>query len=221
MKYFVHSAYERGHQRPPLTVYTFQVPGASHSQPASPVSVSDATGTVTTITTSDTNRSATVQNSSQQPAAVASPQKSPHKPPQNPIYARPPIPQRCSSLERPSVPAKTVATTQHRPATVATTMAKQPHTTQVTKAEVPKIPKAVMQHVHLGKGTVNCTSEFHWYWQGQLFHPLFWYCYLFNEVCVYVSIPLDFSSLEVVVTFWLNLILVYTKHWGCGIAQSV
>jgi hypothetical protein len=56
------------------------------------------------------------------------------------------------------VPAKTVATTQHRPATVATTMAKQPHTMQVTKAEVPKIPKAVMQHVHLGKGTVICTG---------------------------------------------------------------
>lgn len=147
----ISSAYERGHQRPPLTVYTFQAPGASHSQPASPVSVSDATGTVTTITTSDTNKSATVHNSSQQPAVVASPQKSPHKPPQNPIYARPPIPQRCSSLERPSVPTKTVATTQHRPATVATTMAKQPHMTQVTKAEVPKIPKAVMQHVHLGK----------------------------------------------------------------------
>jgi hypothetical protein len=156
MKYFVPAAYERGHQRPPLTVYTFQAPGASHSQPASPLSVSDTAGTVTTNMTSDANRS-------QQPAAVASPQKSPHKPPPNAVYARPPIPQRCSSLERPSVPAKTMASTHHRPATVATTMAKQPHTTQVTKADVPKIPKAVMQHVHLGKGMVVCTSYFHWY----------------------------------------------------------
>lgn len=200
MKYFVPPAYERGHQRPPLTVYTFQAPGASHSQPASPVSASDAAGTVTTVTTSDTNKSATVQ----QPAAVASPQRSPHKPHQNPIYARPPIPQRCSSLERPSVPAKTVATTQHRPATVATTMAKQPHTTQVTKAEVPKIPKAVMQHVHLGKGTVICTSEFHRFDRVSYFIPsslIVIYLLYNDEVCVYISIPLDFSSLEVVVTF--------------------
>jgi hypothetical protein len=163
MKCFVPPAYERGHQRAPLTVYTFQAPGASHSQPASPLSVSDSTVTATTVMTSDTNKSATVHNSSQQPAAVASPQKSPHKPPQNPIYARPPIPQRSSSLERPSVPAKTAASTQHRPATAATTVAKQSHTTQATKVEVPKIPKAIMQHVHLGKGTVVCTSEFHWY----------------------------------------------------------
>lgn len=31
------SAYEKGHQRPPLTVYTFQAPDQSLSQPASPV----------------------------------------------------------------------------------------------------------------------------------------------------------------------------------------
>ncbi|GFG33978.1 hypothetical protein Cfor_04854, partial [Coptotermes formosanus] len=141
----ISSAYERGHQRPPLTVYTFQAPDASHSQPASPVSLSNAEGTV------DTNKNTTVQDSSQQSAVVASPQKSPHRPSQNQIYARPPIPQRCSSLERPSVPAKTIATTQHRPAVVATTTAKQQHTVQVTKADVPKIPKSVMQHVHLGK----------------------------------------------------------------------
>lgn len=146
MHYFMSPAYERGHQRPPLTVYTFQAPEASHSQPASPVSVSNAEGTV------NTNKNTTVQNSSQQPTVVASPQKSPHKPSQNPIYARPPIPQRCSSLERPSVPAKTIATSQHRPAAVATTIAKQQHIMQLTKTDVPKIPKSVMQHVHLGKG---------------------------------------------------------------------
>lgn len=144
MKHFLSSAYERGHQRPPLTVYTFQAPEASHAQPASPVSVSNTGGTATNIVTSDPNKTTAV--------GVASPQKSPHRPPQNQIYARPPIPQRCSSLERPSVPAKTTATTQHRPASAATTTAKHLHTTQVTKAEVPKIPKTVMQHVHLGKG---------------------------------------------------------------------
>ncbi|XP_021933252.1 mucin-3A [Zootermopsis nevadensis] len=139
----ISSAYERGHQRPPLTVYTFQAPEVSHVQPTSPVSVSNAAATATTAVTSDPNKSAAV--------GMASPQKSPYKPPQNQIYARPPIPQRCSSLERPSVPAKTATATQHRPATATTTTAKHLHMTQVTKAEVPKIPKTVMQHVHVGK----------------------------------------------------------------------
>ncbi|XP_049787449.1 protein MTSS 2 [Schistocerca cancellata] len=73
----ISSAYERGHQRPPLTVYTFQAPEASHSQPVSPVSaLGVAAATSTTATTDDGS----------------------------PVYARPPIPQRCSSLERPSRP---------------------------------------------------------------------------------------------------------------------
>ncbi|XP_015109867.1 protein MTSS 2 isoform X2 [Diachasma alloeum] len=73
----ISSAYEKGHQRPALSVYTFQAPdsGCCHSQPASPVS----------------------------------------SPPSNPQLARvqmrknsagnlrPPIPSRCSSLERPTV----------------------------------------------------------------------------------------------------------------------
>ncbi|XP_063976067.1 protein MTSS 2 isoform X1 [Diachasmimorpha longicaudata] len=72
----ISSAYEKGHQRPALSVYTFQAPdpGCCHSQPASPVS----------------------------------------SPPSNPQLARvqmrknsagnlrPPIPSRCSSLERPA-----------------------------------------------------------------------------------------------------------------------
>lgn len=33
----ISSAYEKGHQRPALTVYTFQAPEQSHSQPVSPV----------------------------------------------------------------------------------------------------------------------------------------------------------------------------------------
>ena len=50
------------------------------------------------------------------------------------------------------MPAKTIAATQHRPAAVATAIAKQQLTVQVTKADMPKIPKGVMQHVHMGKG---------------------------------------------------------------------
>lgn len=38
-------AYEKGHQRPPLTVYTFQAPDQSHSQPASPISTTTTTPT--------------------------------------------------------------------------------------------------------------------------------------------------------------------------------
>ncbi|RZF43869.1 hypothetical protein LSTR_LSTR007205 [Laodelphax striatellus] len=63
-------AYERGHQRPPLTVYTFHAPDAAAAAAAS----------------------------QSQPASPATAQQ------QQPIYARPPIPQRCSSLERPSLP---------------------------------------------------------------------------------------------------------------------
>lgn len=36
-------AYEKGHQRPPLTVYTFQAPDQSISQPASPVATTTPT----------------------------------------------------------------------------------------------------------------------------------------------------------------------------------
>lgn len=68
----ISSAYERGHQRPALTVYTFHAPDSCHSQPSSPG------GHAT---------------------PVASPPQS--------TAPKPPIPQRCSSLERPSVPVKT------------------------------------------------------------------------------------------------------------------
>ncbi|XP_049814786.1 uncharacterized protein LOC126262296 isoform X2 [Schistocerca nitens] len=90
----ISSAYERGHQRPPLTVYTFQAPEASHSQPVSPVSaLGVAAATSTTATTDDGSvqlrQSVNKQQQQQQ---------------QQPVYARPPIPQRCSSLERPSRP---------------------------------------------------------------------------------------------------------------------
>ncbi|XP_053971673.1 protein MTSS 2-like isoform X4 [Hylaeus volcanicus] len=74
----ISSAYEKGHQRPALSVYTFQAPdnsGCCHSQPASPVS-------------SSSNQASRVQLR------------------RNNGSNRPPIPNRCSSLERPSVPVK-------------------------------------------------------------------------------------------------------------------
>lgn len=80
--YFYFEAYEKGHQRPALSVYTFQAPeqggssATSQSQPASPIS--------TSVT------------------------HSPAKTVQNKQKERPPIPSRCSSLERPIIPVKLV-----------------------------------------------------------------------------------------------------------------
>ncbi|XP_043251756.1 uncharacterized protein LOC122397019 isoform X1 [Colletes gigas] len=79
----ISSAYEKGHQRPALSVYTFQAPdngGCCHSQPASPVSSSSSC--------SSSNQQARVQLR------------------RNNGSNRPPIPNRCSSLERPTVPVK-------------------------------------------------------------------------------------------------------------------
>ncbi|XP_012231027.2 serine-rich adhesin for platelets isoform X1 [Linepithema humile] len=81
----ISSAYEKGHQRPALSVYTFQAPerdGSSccHSQPASPVSSSSSC--------SSSNQLSRVQLR------------------RNNGGNRPPIPNRCSSLERPTIPVK-------------------------------------------------------------------------------------------------------------------
>ncbi|XP_029039471.1 uncharacterized protein LOC117607857 isoform X4 [Osmia lignaria lignaria] len=79
----ISSAYEKGHQRPALSVYTFQAPdvsGCCHSQPASPVSSSSSC--------SSSNQASRVQLR------------------RNNGSNRPPIPNRCSSLERPTVPMK-------------------------------------------------------------------------------------------------------------------
>ncbi|KAK9308678.1 hypothetical protein QLX08_001407 [Tetragonisca angustula] len=80
----ISSAYEKGHQRPALSVYTFQAPdnsGCCHSQPASPVSSSSS-----------------CSSSNQQTSRVQLRR--------NNGSHRPPIPNRCSSLERPTVPVK-------------------------------------------------------------------------------------------------------------------
>ncbi|KAK4885483.1 hypothetical protein RN001_001754 [Aquatica leii] len=82
----ISSAYEKGHLRPPLTVYTFQAPDQSLSQPVSPV---------TGITPTTENLSGTT----------------PQTPTMKSAQSKPPLPTRCSSLERssvPNVPAKTV-----------------------------------------------------------------------------------------------------------------
>ncbi|KAL6446974.1 hypothetical protein ACFW04_001387 [Cataglyphis niger] len=82
----ISSAYEKGHQRPALSVYTFQAPdrdgsGCCHSQPASPVSSSSS-----------------CSSSNQQLSRVQLRR--------NNGGTRPPIPNRCSSLERPTIPVK-------------------------------------------------------------------------------------------------------------------
>ncbi|XP_066257430.1 uncharacterized protein mim isoform X2 [Euwallacea similis] len=86
----ISSAYEKGHSRPPLTVYTFQAPEQSLSQPASPV-----TSVTPTIETKSTI-----------------PPKSPSLSMKS--LSKPPLPTRCSSLERPTappggIPAKSIA----------------------------------------------------------------------------------------------------------------
>lgn len=83
------TAYEKGHQRPALSVYTFQAPdrdGSSccHSQPASPVSSSSS-----------------CSSSNQQLSRIQLRR--------NNGGTRPPIPSRCSSLERPTIPIKSDA----------------------------------------------------------------------------------------------------------------
>ncbi|XP_025988762.1 protein MTSS 2 isoform X4 [Solenopsis invicta] len=82
----ISSAYEKGHQRPALSVYTFQAPerdgnSCCHSQPASPVSSSSS-----------------CSSSNQQLSRVQLRR--------NNSGSRPPIPNRCSSLERPTIPVK-------------------------------------------------------------------------------------------------------------------
>ncbi|KAK8751251.1 hypothetical protein OTU49_013672, partial [Cherax quadricarinatus] len=106
----ISSAYEKGRDRPPLTVYTFQPPeGRSGpaspqicSQPCSPVClelesgcVSPLVGLTATISrrSSRTSLHHNLSSSSQESLAPSG------KP-------KPPVPNRCSSLERPALPEK-------------------------------------------------------------------------------------------------------------------
>ncbi|XP_058808320.1 protein MTSS 2-like isoform X2 [Phymastichus coffea] len=79
----ISSAYEKGHQRPALSVYTFQAPEQSSSQPASPVS--------NPVVNAQLN-AARLQQRKNSSGSLG--------------RERPPIPNRCSSLERPTVPAR-------------------------------------------------------------------------------------------------------------------
>ncbi|XP_025833407.1 uncharacterized protein LOC108738129 [Agrilus planipennis] len=95
----ISSAYEKGHQRPPLTVYTFQAPDQSLSQPASPV---------TTSVTVPENKSSVV--TSQKPGDGSNSSNN-NETNGGKNGSKPPLPTRCSSLERPNgpnVPAKTI-----------------------------------------------------------------------------------------------------------------
>ncbi|XP_071532454.1 uncharacterized protein mim isoform X2 [Panulirus ornatus] len=106
----ISSAYEKGRDRPPLTVYTFQPPeGRSGpvspqicSQPCSPVclelesgSVSPLVGHTATISrrSSRTSLHHNLSSSSQESLTASG-------------KTKPPVPNRCSSLERPALPDK-------------------------------------------------------------------------------------------------------------------
>lgn len=75
-----------------MSVYTFQMPESCHSQPCSPSGVSSC-GDTTPVVSPQAVYATAVSDCT---TAVSS----------APIYARPPLPQRGSSLERPSVPGK-------------------------------------------------------------------------------------------------------------------
>lgn len=67
------AAYEKGHQRPPLTVYTFQAPDQSHSQPASPVSTATAPTTPSSSPLSNKFSGSTQNITSRPPLPTVSP----------------------------------------------------------------------------------------------------------------------------------------------------
>ncbi|XP_042889283.1 protein MTSS 1-like isoform X2 [Penaeus japonicus] len=131
----ISSAYEKGRDRPPLTVYTFQPPeGRSGqvspqicSQPCSPVClelesgcVSPLVGHTATISrrSSRTSLHHNLSSSSQESLTATG------KP-------KPPVPNRCSSLERPAVPEKkpSIRTQQQQPVT-PTQSQQKPQVTQ-------------------------------------------------------------------------------------------
>lgn len=85
------TAYEKGHQRPALSVYTFQMPESCHSQPCSPSGVSSCGDTTPVVSPQAVYASSMMDSIS---TTTCSP------------YARPPLPQRGSSLERPHIPGK-------------------------------------------------------------------------------------------------------------------
>lgn len=63
----ISSAYEKGHSRPPLTVYTFQAPDQSLSQPASPVTSVTPTSEIKTNTVPPKSPSLSMKSLSKPP----------------------------------------------------------------------------------------------------------------------------------------------------------
>ncbi|XP_069981473.1 protein MTSS 1 isoform X2 [Penaeus vannamei] len=138
----ISSAYEKGRDRPPLTVYTFQPPeGRSGqvspqicSQPCSPVClelesgcVSPLVGHTATISrrSSRTSLHHNLSSSSQESLTATG------KP-------KPPVPNRCSSLERPAVPEKkpSIRTQQQQPVTPTQSQQKPQVTQPQTQAQL-------------------------------------------------------------------------------------
>ncbi|XP_064547847.1 myb-like protein I isoform X8 [Drosophila montana] len=85
----ISTTYEKGHQRPPLTVYTFQNPETIHESSSSGSLIAPAPAAPTAPAVPNSSSSASGQT-------TPAPQKSPAA-----SLSRPPLPVRCSSLERP------------------------------------------------------------------------------------------------------------------------
>ncbi|CAB0033408.1 unnamed protein product [Trichogramma brassicae] len=157
----ISTAYEKGHQRPALSAYTFQSPEQSNSssQPASPVSGS---GTA---------------NALPQNAGKLQPQQQRKNSSGSIGRERPPIPNRCSSLERPAVPARidsmpdsSSATTAAAPTTTTTaataTLLQRPtiasgfvNTDSPIKSRA-KLPIPAGIPAHLARGTLHAFQAF-------------------------------------------------------------
>uniref|UniRef100_A0ABD2XN65 IMD domain-containing protein n=1 Tax=Trichogramma kaykai TaxID=54128 RepID=A0ABD2XN65_9HYME len=130
----ISTAYEKGHQRPALSAYTFQSPEQSNSssQPASPVSGS---GTA---------------NALPQNAGKLQPQQQRKNSSGSIGRERPPIPNRCSSLERPAVPARI----DSMPDSSSATTAAAPTTTTTAAAAT----ATLLQRPTIASGFVNTDS---------------------------------------------------------------
>ncbi|XP_014238213.1 MTSS1-like protein isoform X1 [Trichogramma pretiosum] len=132
----ISTAYEKGHQRPALSAYTFQSPEQSNSssQPASPVSGS---GTA---------------NALPQNAGKLQPQQQRKNSSGSIGRERPPIPNRCSSLERPAVPARI----DSMPDSSSATTAAAPTTTTTTATAA--ATATLLQRPTIASGFVNTDS---------------------------------------------------------------
>ncbi|XP_066987329.1 protein MTSS 2 isoform X13 [Macrobrachium rosenbergii] len=106
----ISSAYEKGRDRPPLTVYTFQPPeGRSgpaspqiSSQPCSPVCLELESGCVSPLV----GHTATISRRSSRTSLHHNLSSSSQESLTTSGKPKPPVPNRCSSLERPAVPEK-------------------------------------------------------------------------------------------------------------------